>query len=43
MENTPTIRNTIVNKYIMYSIAVLLLFAPAGFLALWGQKPEEAP
>lgn len=25
MENTPTIRNTIVNKYIIYSIAVLLL------------------
>lgn len=25
MENTPTIRNTIVNKYIMYSIVVLLL------------------
>lgn len=25
MENTPTIRNTIVNKYIMYFIAVLLL------------------
>lgn len=25
MENTPTIRNTIFNKYIMYSIAVLLL------------------
>lgn len=25
MENTLTIRNTIVNKYIMYSIAVLLL------------------
>ena len=25
MENTLTIRNTIVNKYIMYSIVVLLL------------------